>query len=354
MPGTEWISWLRCVAVYGVVLIHTVGATASAAVEGDPGVPAVDGWVARALDLPLLWVVPVFVMLSGALALDPARFRGSGDFLRRRAGRLVPALVVWNLVYVGYLSLTRSGWWPGPSGALARSLTGGVAPHLYFFWIVLGLSLLTPLLVPWVGRTDRREWVLAGVVAWSVPVLSLWPLGPGGEPVGVTHSAWTWWLPYLGAYLLGWALRGVVLPSRWVPVLVLAVLALSALLTWQWKNPAAPTWLQDWAGAHYYSPTVAVLSVCVYLLAQALVRPGGALSVLTAPRVMAVVDPVGRATLGIFALHFLVLLVGTDTGLLGPPVAPWPVLLLRFLAVCVVTTLLVLAMQRVPVLRRLC
>ncbi|OLT15942.1 hypothetical protein BJF80_08230 [Serinicoccus sp. CUA-874] len=56
-----------------------------------------DGWVAQALDLPLLWVVPVFVMLSGALVLDPARFRGSGDFLRGRVWllvllRLVPGL----------------------------------------------------------------------------------------------------------------------------------------------------------------------------------------------------------------------------------------------------------------------
>lgn len=354
MPGTEWISWLRCVAVYGVVLIHTVGASATAATQDPPGVGAVDGWVARALDLPLLWVVPVFVMLSGALALDPARFRGSGDFLRGRVWRLVPALLVWHVVYLTYLSLTRPGWWPGPAEALARSLTGGVAPHLYFFWIVLGLSLLTPLLVPWVARTGRREWVLAGALAWSVPVLSLWPLGPGGDPVGVTHSAWTWWVPYLGAYLLGWALRGVVLPGRWVAVLALVVLALAVLLTWQWKNPDAPGWLQDWAGAHYYSPSVALLSVSVYLLAQALVRPGGPWSALTAPRVMAVVDPVGRATLGIFALHFLVLLVGTDTGLLGPPVAAWPVLLLRFLVVCVVTTVLVLLLRRVPGLRRLC
>ncbi|WP_151523387.1 acyltransferase [Serinicoccus kebangsaanensis] len=349
MQGTAWISWLRCLAVFGVVLIHTVGATATAGAEGRTG--AVDGWVARALDLPLLWVVPVFVMLSGALTLDPARFAGTGSFLRRRVWRLVPALVVWHLVYLAYLALTRPASWSGPGDALARALTGQVAPHLYFFWIVLGLSLLTPLLVPWLARTGRREWVLAGLVAWAVPVLSLWPLGPGGEPVGVTHSAWTWWLPYLGAYLMGFGLRGVVLPRRWTLVAALLTVALAALLTWQWKNPAAPDWLQAWAGAHYYSPSVAALCLCVYLLAQSLIRPGGALAVLTGDRVMAVVDPLGRATLGIFALHFLVLLIGTDTGLLGPPVAPWPILLGRFLVVGAVTTGVVLLLRRVPVVR---
>ncbi|GAA4886614.1 acyltransferase [Serinicoccus chungangensis] len=350
MRGTAWISWLRCLAVYGVVLIHTVGATATAGAQGrtDP----VDGWVARALDLPLLWVVPVFVMVSGTLALDPARYPGAGEFLRRRVGRLLPAVVVWNLVYVIYLSLTRPGSWAGPVDALRRALVGQVAPHLYFLWIVLGLSLLTPLLVPWLAATSRRAWLLAGVAAYAVPILSLWPLGAGGAPVGVTHAAWTWWLPYLGAYLLGWALRGVRVPGALVPVLVLVVVALSVLLTWQWENPAAPTWLQEWAGAHYYSPSVAVLSVAVYLLAQALLAPGGALSALTSDRVMAAVDPVGRATLGIFALHFLVLLVATDTGVLGPPVAPWPVLVARFAVVAAVTTGLVLVGRRVPVVRR--
>jgi hypothetical protein len=67
---------------------------------------------------------------------------------------------------------------------------------------------------------------------------------------------------------------------------------------------------------------------------------------------MRLVDPVASATLGIFALHFLVLLVGTDTGWLGEPVAPWPVLLGRFLVVSAVTTVLVLLLRRVPVLRR--
>ncbi|WP_298749319.1 acyltransferase [uncultured Serinicoccus sp.] len=350
MRGTAWISWLRCLAVYGVVLIHTVGATATAGAQGETD--PVDGWVARALDLPLLWVVPVFVMVSGALALDPARYPGAGEFLRRRVWRLVPAVVVWNLVYVVYLSLTRPGWWAGPAEAVQRVLVGEVAPHLYFLWIVLGLSLLTPLLLPWLARTGRRAWLVAAAGAYAVPVLSLWPLGPGGEPVGVTHAAWTWWLPYLGAYLTGWALRGVRVPDRLLPVLVLVVVALSVLLTWQWSNPAAPTWLQDWAGAHYYSPTVAVLSVAVYLLAQALLEPGGAQSVMTSDRVMAVVDPVGRATLGIFAMHFLVLLVGTDTGVLGAPVAPWPVLLARFVLVAAVTTGLVLLGRRVPGVRR--
>ena len=343
-----WVGWLRVVAIGGVVLIHTVGATAS----GPGSTTTVDGWVARALDLPFLWAVPVFVMLAGTVGLDPDRYRGSRAYLRRRVARLVPAVLVWNAVYVAYLALARDGWWDGLGPALSRVLVGAVAPHLYFFWIVLGLSLLTPLLVPWLARSTRGEQLLAATVAWAVPVLSTWPLGPEGSKVGISHSAWTWWLPYLGAYLTGWALRGVRLPRPGVLPAAVAAGALMALLTWQWRNPAAPPWLEQWLGAHYYSPTVAVLSVLVVLLAQTTIAPGGALEALSRPAVVRVVHPLASATLGIFALHYLVLLVGIDTGALGEPVASWPVLVARASVVAVVTTVLVLVLRRVPGLRR--
>lgn len=342
-----WVTWLRVLAILGVVLIHTVGSTAA----GEGSTSTVDGWVARVLDLSFVWAVPVFVMLSGTLSLDPHRFRGSGAYLRKRAWRLVPAVLVWNLLYVGYLSWTRDGWWKGPREVLAQVLLGTVAPHLYFFWIVLGLSLITPVLVPWVARASRTELLLGALLAYAVPILSTWPLGPGGTPVGVTHVAWTWWLPYLGAYLLGRALHGVLLPRRLVPVALLVVLGLCALLSWQWRNPAAPQWLQDWAGVSYYSPSVALLSVLVLLLAQTTIRPGGALAVLAGPTATRLAGPVGGATLGIFGLHYLVLLVGIDTGVLGEPVAAWPVLLGRAAAVMVVTTGIVLLLRRVPVVR---
>ncbi|MDO5738545.1 MAG: acyltransferase [Ornithinimicrobium sp.] len=341
-----WVTWLRIIAIYGVVAIHSAGATASSA----RSMTSVDGWVARALDLPFIWAVPVFVMISGALSLDPAKFRGSGPYLRKRVWRLLPALVVWHLVYLTYMAQTREGWLDGWRDGLAKVVQGQVAPHLYFLWIVLGLSVLTPVLVPWIGRAGRREWVAGAVIAYAVPILSTWPLGTDGARIGVTHSAWTWWLPYLGAYLMGWALRGVVLPRRWVWPTLLVVISLMTLLTWQWKNPAA-AWLESWSGAHYYSPTVAVLSVLIILLAQTMIRPGGALDVLTSASVLRYAEPVALATMGIFTLHFLVLIVGTDTGLLGPPVTSWPLLLVRIVVVSLVTTLLVLPLRKVPWVR---
>ncbi|HIZ36568.1 MAG TPA: acyltransferase [Candidatus Ruania gallistercoris] len=351
MPSTSgvipWVTWLRIAAVYAVVLIHTAGPTAA----GPGSTTTADGWVARALDLPFLWAVPVFVMLSGALSLDPKRFRGSAHYLRKRSVRLVPAVVFWNLVYLVSLIVTVEDWGEGWRDALGLVLAGEVAPHLYFFWIVLGLSVLTPVLVPWLAGISRAGCLIAALAAWAVPVLSTWPLLPGGEPLGVHTAAWSWWIPYLGAYLMGWALRGVILP-RWATAPAAAgAVALMGLLAWQWKNPAAPQWLHLWFPANYYSLTVAALSCLVLLLAQRLVRPGGIGGVLTRPAVLRAAEPVSAATLGIFALHVLVLGIGTSTGVLGAPETAWPILLVRFLAVATVTTAVVLLLRRVPIVR---
>src|SRR5699024_12584902 len=102
----------------------------------------------------------------------------------------------------------------------------------------------------------------------------------------------------------------------------------------------------------YYSPTVAVLSCLVVLLAQTFVRPGGVAGMLTGPRVMRLAQPVAAATLGIFAMHYLVLITGVRLGVLGEPLTSWPVLLARFVIVSMVTTVLVLVLRRVPVVRR--
>ena len=342
------MTWLRIVTIYAVVLVHTMGAT----VAEPASTTTVNGWVSRALDLPFMWALPVFVMLSGTLALDPEHFRGSGHYLRKRALRLLPATLFWNAVYVTHLVLTTPAWGDDWRDAVGLVLTGEVAPHLYFFWIVLGLSVLTPVLIPWLAQVGRRGWLIAAGGAWMVPILSMWPLLPGGERLGVHTSAWTWWIPYLGAYLMGWALRGVRLPRWAIPPACALTVALMALLTWQWKNPSAPEWLEMWFPANYYGPTVALLSCLVLLLTQTFIRPGGVADVLTRPKVMRLAQPLGAATLGIFALHFLILALGTGTGVLGEPVATWPVLLLRFVIVSALTTALVLLLRKVPVIRR--
>lgn len=74
--------------------------------------------MAVTIDLAWIWVVPVFVMISGALILGSRQLADPGVFHRRRAVGLVPALIAWNLVYLTCVRV----WMRGEDLTAARVL----------------------------------------------------------------------------------------------------------------------------------------------------------------------------------------------------------------------------------------
>lgn len=186
-----WVSWLRVLAIAGVIAIHTSASTASAADARD----TLRGMVAIAVDIGAVFTVPVFVMISGALLLDPRRYRGPGDFLRKRVWRLVPAIAFWHLFYLGFRTwyLKQDLTW---NGIVNEFLNGQTYTALYFFWIVLGLAVVTPVLVPWVASVRRRGVLIAGIAASAMPILTMATLELRGTEVTWIVTPWTWWAPY--------------------------------------------------------------------------------------------------------------------------------------------------------------
>lgn len=348
-----WVGWLRVVAIAAVIAIHVGGATATSSTDPFRDPPAL---VATVLDYCSRWAVPVFVMLSGALLLEPSRYATPGDFLRKRAIRLLPAVLFWHLVYLVYVEVAT-----GPVGlgdVVQRILTGRLYTALYFFWIVVGLALVTPVLLPWVATASRRARWVAALVALAVPVLIhlTVPLrfGPGA-PTGVeimwVQSAWTWWIPYLGYYLLGRELRDVVLTRGRLALAVLAAAASGLWLVLEWgrvgrSGPVMPT-------EAYYSVPVIVLSVAVLLIAHALIRPDGLLRVLCRPGMASLGRQLGATTLGVYGVHLLVRNALLHLPRIGGPAPAGSVaeLLARCGAVLVISYAIALVLRRVPLLK---
>src|SRR5947209_17248353 len=54
-----------------------------------------DWWVCNVWDCLTRWAVPCYIMLSGALLLDPARGETPRDFYRKRLARIGVPLVFW-------------------------------------------------------------------------------------------------------------------------------------------------------------------------------------------------------------------------------------------------------------------
>lgn len=350
-PGaTAWLSWLRVVAICGVVSIHTTGFNAA---EPD-SLHTMRGQLARLLDFGFNFAVAAFVMVSGAMMLDPTRYQGAAAFLRKRTGRLVPTVVFWHLWYVGLIVFVIGNDLPWRT-AVGATLNGRLYTALYFFWIVLGLSLLTPVLIPFVREYGRRGAAIVGFGWCAIPVLTVATVGIRGTGTVFADTALTWWFPYVGYFFLGYALRGVVLRGAVLWLATAGVIGIAVLNAWQWRNPDAPTWLQTLSPVGYYT-LGGTVSVClVYLVFQGHIRPGGTLGLLTRPRGVRIGRLLGDATLGVFALHLTVLYFVQRAEIGGPDLASPTThdLVLRLGVVLLVTWTLVLVLRRIPYVRTL-
>lgn len=353
-PGSSdedlgWVGWTRFVAICSVVAIHTVGYTAI--LENARTITA--GTAAIIMDIGSIYAVPLFVMLSGALTLNPAKFRSAGSFLRHRLKRLVPAIIFWHLFYVGF-RIWVLGNDLGLAQALQQTLNGKLMTALYFFWIVLGLTVVSPVLIPWIRDSRRRAVLIGGAVACLIPTLTIATHEFRGGTTVWVDTPWTWWVPYTGLFIIGWALRGVVLRGWALWATIAAMFGFGAVLVWQWRNPAAPDWLQTIAPATYFGLSVHLYAIAIFLVAQSLIRPHRLLGFLTGPRLTRIGRELGDATLGVFALHIAILmLVMRYAPIVGgvPALTSTMMMLSRYLVVLVITYTIVLLVRRIPVVR---
>lgn len=307
--GRTYLPYLdvtRVVAVLGVVGIHVV---AGGVGEGIVGTPVV------ALDMALVAAVPVFFMMAGALGLDPrAHRRGPGDFLRRRALRIIPATIIWSAFYIVVIRGLVSGVGTSPEGVLDMMITGQTYTHLYFLFAIAGLYLVAPVLQPFLATNEgTRSWLLGLLAcAWTVLVMGIGEAAErgAGDSVPLQLGTFTFFLAYLGYFVLGRAMLVRPIPR---PVAVAGLLTLPgfvALLTWLFLATAADGASDApsvWAGVlapSYVSLPVVAYSVVLMASVSSLFR-----SWRVTEGTATVLRTLGNATFGVFLVHFAVLVV---------------------------------------------
>lgn len=340
--GLEWLDRLRLWAILAVVVIHAIS---PATRKSGTGLHPAVWWASDFINAACLWCVPIFVMVSGALLLDPARKASGHHFLRRRMGKIVVPLAFWAGVYLIFrpqfygVDFSWSDTW--------KSLAAG-DPYLqlYFLFIVAGLTLLTPVLRRLIGHSSRRELQIATAACLSFGLAehAFRELGPGGSLNAVTRC-----LPYVGYYLAGHLLAtSPISPriqqlARRVAVAGWLTTAIgSGLLAAHYGWTTSGRFLYD-----YLSPTVMVMSLAVFVAAR-----GWTPKHLSQARLR----KYGAATFGVFLIHPL-LLFPTQRWLDLPDehhilnTVAWSVPLA--LGVCLASGVLSLGWGKVPGVRRL-
>lgn len=277
-PGRNvHIDLVRFVAIIAVVFAHA-------------SVKTLDNSIFEWLDMfnsgPLL-----FFICSGALILPVKR---PCEFVKRRLIKLLPAFVVWSVVYA-LLDYYVIG---GAEVSLSRRLT-----YMFFVptwgegWFVLaliGLYLIAVFLSPWLEGASRRSvevflglWGIAGFLPFVQVHL---PLIDVSNPVAPFYNYFGYML--VGYYLMRWPLGERTKRARvafWCVVIALGLL---------YPLRMYPTALR-WGFSDIFTS-------CISLNVMACATAGYALlMMLPAPRgvVARFVTSVSRHTYGIYLLH---------------------------------------------------
>jgi surface polysaccharide O-acyltransferase-like enzyme len=301
-PGRRWeLDALRVAAICGVVAIHVVGMM----LGNDHLVGGKRWWAAVAVDLGLVWVVPVFVMISGALVLSPrAHAAGPSAFWRKRFVRVVPALIVWHLIYLFGARAWLKGEELNRSTVVAWLLDGKVYTALYFLWLIAGLYLVAPLIAAFLHSGGRRRTTVTAAATLGFTVLVFAASGLAslnGTPRPIALGALTMWLPYVGYFIAGWALHRVVLPGWGVALAGVVAVGLLAEVVWQYGHKPAYPALQQLLPTSYVGAGTALASVGIVLVATGLgsrVAPG--------PRLGRLLQRLSDASFGVFLVHLLI------------------------------------------------
>jgi surface polysaccharide O-acyltransferase-like enzyme len=326
---------LRVSACLAVILLHL-----SATIVLDREFIWSAGWyVAVMTDAATRWCVVGFIMLSGALLLNPEKHVRPNEFWTKRAHRLMPALIVWPTIYLAW----RYMFWKEPltPELIAHDLFAGRPYiHLHFLFLIAGLYLATPLLATLVRHLNpaqlRPAILIIGFLAMAANLFDVH-----------ASSAFTMFVPYLAYYLAGWYCVRVMekQPRRYVPIIGGTIAVMTATSVYL---VSALGLSNRWSFYPFedFSPTGIALAIAMFTFIL-----HGQIS----PRIEALAQPLAPLTLGVYLAHPIVVELLRYGYFLSMPILLHPpyYIPVTFLATCALTFGLVMLMQRVPGLRRL-
>jgi surface polysaccharide O-acyltransferase-like enzyme len=181
-----------------IILVHANGFPYNLSGE-ITSTAAFNWWTVSVYDAVANMGVPLFVMLSGLLLLDPAKCEEPMSvFFKKRFARIGLPMVFWTIVYFAWGHFIYG--YPLTPSSIFVGLLSGSYPHLWFMYLIIGLYLVTPILRVIVKYIDRQKfklllglWVVGG---FFVPFVQVF-IGYNYNPVLFVFGGW------VGYYLLG-------------------------------------------------------------------------------------------------------------------------------------------------------
>lgn len=337
---------IRSVAMFLVILLHS-------AVEPHPIVTQPDQaevirwWTVTLYDSLSHYGVPLFVMVSGALLLQPWKKEPLRVFLKKRFNRIALPFFFWSAIYFIYRYAVQNEALTLTS--IVNGLETGAYYHFWFIYVIVGIYLITPLLRVLIAHADRS------LIKYS---LILWFIGTGIIPlIGLFHGnilenrvfLHLEWVGYfvLGYYLLKSKIRPILLYIAFFGGLVYTLIGTYLIqLTLGGAN--------SWFFVEPISANMIVISIAMFLM----LRNVSATKILNKfPKFSKLLRLISQNTLPIYLMHIIVLET-FQNGYLGiqisvntlPPAWEIPFLAAITMFICLG---IALAFKKIPILKKI-
>lgn len=270
------IDLLKCIACIGVIIIHVASLGFSSY-----GVRHIN-WVAcAAYECLVRCSVPIFLMCTGALLLDPKRVLTPKRIFRRYFLRILLVLLFWAFMYqlyfiVGALILygtyVPGSLWEG----VVSVLTFNHHFHLYYLQILLIIYAFLPMLRAFTAVASRRllsyallVWFVLGIIFPFLNTFSFFSSAltgiPAQYPISMTYSS-------MGYCLLGYWMNTADIPHRHASR-YLGIYLLGFLVTFGFTVAVSfKTWVAYDALLESMTPGVALMAAGLFGWITALCR----------------------------------------------------------------------------------
>lgn len=216
--SVKFISYLRIVAAFSIILIH-VASKLSPFYEQ---LPRAQWWAANIISSASHWAMPIFIMISGYLLLNPTKSNQTKKFYLQRIKRIGWPLFFWIIVYAFYNHFARHD--PLTFDFVTkRFIFDQPYEHLYFLVVLIELALITPFLSKIINSISTRSlgWLTITFLFISV----FWKPSRFIVPLFIPYIGY-----YLGAYWL--KKRKFQLKSLYFWISTLVIIALMAIGTY--------------------------------------------------------------------------------------------------------------------------
>lgn len=335
---------IRVLAILGVVVIHT----ANAVYARPDFFGGISWWFAIILNSVSRASIPLFIMVSGYFIL--VKNEGFKQTSRRAFTRIGVPLLFWFLVYtvwnrgnptLEYLNLD----------IIYRLSTVNVF-YLYFFIILIGLYLASPLirklLTLKISKPKLTLLLLAGGCIYYLVQYLFSLCTPANSLI--------YWIPFTGLFVAGYTIGHKKLTTLKLPTLGLVASAGATVigayfyyhLSFQKNNLLSDRGCLAFYTDSFLSINVVIMSLCIFAIIM-----NTNVKKIIGEKGRMITFSIARASLGIYVLHMFFLDILDSNLKLFDPIAPaWLYIIVKLTVVFSLSYLTSIILMRIPILKK--